>query len=748
MNKDAKFQFIQQWQTVDNDPTRNWGFSWSSSPIQFAPGAGTGIVLAGNAQTPGASQSQMYGTTIPTNVLILFPDQNGNIVDITKKLISDTKVKGVYLVIIYDFNNDGLPDIFLEFSHEFPLVPGSSTAYISQSNGTYEKINIGDYVLSSPFLCFFNNIPTIVTSGGIGDGAPYYQYNSLTKNFDIKFWGNTYNGNIYGSCALLGDFLSNGQQELVIGDFKNGPGYNFDVNTTPTKLVIYQLNGSSLASQPSFIASLYFDQPKYQALYQGLKFGTTYSGISHNYGVLTDDFNHDGKLDILAKISNYGFSGNDGSLSKTKLQMFQNLGDLQFKDVTDILGQAVDEDGDPIDYSMQVIDVDHSGINSYLCAGQPWNPMTSQQSNYILLNDGTGKLYAALHNEFQTWASQLKSQYPNLANYGITSFTAYQTSNGLINFIAINAECDIYNFPLQYDVTSDFRKDVVILDRNNSLLMRTWAGNDIIYDTNANTKSAHIDGGLGYNTAVYSDKSSSYVLSLQNGSLEVKHIRLNSAPNVDDNLVKIQTIKFSDLIIDATSLIKTASLSSTQIASLVELYIASFNRAPDSIGLNYWGSRLSDGMGLQDIAQSFFDQPETIVAYPSTMSTTAFVTKVYNNVLNRAPDTPGLNYWIGELGNGHISKNSFLLAIINGALAPTGSAIDKQTLTNKELVGAHYAIAQGLNNSTNWAKDVMSGVNELDSSVTSANIKTDAYALIASNPATSDLIVKLVGVAV
>ena len=152
-------------------------------------------------------------------------------------------------------------------------------------------------------------------------------------------------------------------------------------------------------------------------------------------------------------------------------------------------------------------------------------------------------------------------------------------------------------------------------------------------------------------------------------------------------------------------------------------------------------------MTLQDIAQSFFDQPETIAAYPSTMFTRDFVTTVYNNVLSRSPDTAGLNYWVGELGNGHISKNSFLLAIINGAQASTGSAIDRQTLANKELVGAHYAIYQGLNNSTIWAKDVMSGVSDLSSSVDSAYAKIDGYAVTASSSSTSDLIIKLVGVA-
>ena len=200
---------------------------------------------------------------------------------------------------------------------------------------------------------------------------------------------------------------------------------------------------------------------------------------------------------------------------------------------------------------------------------------------------------------------------------------------------------------------------------------------------------------------------------------------------------------------------KTAALSHGSIIDLVELYIASFNRAPDSVGLDYWGSRYYDGlnnipngMSLEQIAKSFFTQKETIAAYPSTMATKDFVTTVYNNVLSRGPDTGGLNYWVGQLDKGIVSKDSFLLAIINGAMAPTGSSVDRQTLANKEAVGEHYAIYQGINNSTNWAKDVMSGVTDQLSTVAVANAKTDAYAAVAANPATSDLIVKLVGVAV
>jgi hypothetical protein len=264
-------------------------------------------------------------------------------------------------------------------------------------------------------------------------------------------------------------------------------------------------------------------------------------------------------------------------------------------------------------------------------------------------------------------------------------------------------------------------------------------GDDTIY---APTWSASIDGGQGTNLTIFTNSSKLYSLSYKSSSLTV------TTNSISDTLYNIQKVTFSDLTIDTTSLTKTAALSHTNIVNLVELYIASFNRAPDSVGLDYWGSQLSDGMSLQDIAKSFFVQTETVAAYPSNMPTSDFVTKVYNNVLSRGPDTGGLNYWVGELNNGHVTKDSFLLAIINGAMAPTGSAVDRQTLANKESVGEHYAIYQGLNNSTNWAKDVMSGVTVQMATVTAANAKADGYAAISVNPATSDLIVKLVGVAV
>jgi hypothetical protein len=137
--------------------------------------------------------------------------------------------------------------------------------------------------------------------------------------------------------------------------------------------------------------------------------------------------------------------------------------------------------------------------------------------------------------------------------------------------------------------------------------------------------------GFGFaNTSIYGGVSKEFNISLVGSKIQISDLITNREGT--DQLYNIQKIQFNDFTLDTTMLTKTASLSSDQIVDLVELYIASFNRAPDSVGLYYWGSRLSDGMSLLDIAQSFFDQPETIAAYPSNMETTDFVTKVYNNV--------------------------------------------------------------------------------------------------------------------
>ncbi len=119
-----------------------------------------------------------------------------------------------------------------------------------------------------------------------------------------------------------------------------------------------------------------------------------------------------------------------------------------------------------------------------------------------------------------------------------------------------------------------------------------------------------------------------------------------------------------------------------------KLYVATFNRAPDSAGLNYWIN--SSGLKLSEVAQSFFDQIETQEKYPPGTSNKNFIQAVYNNLFNRDPDSGGWSYWEGKLNNNEISKNRFIEAVINGAL-DNENGQDKTILDNKNEVGLYFA---------------------------------------------------------
>jgi uncharacterized delta-60 repeat protein len=164
-----------------------------------------------------------------------------------------------------------------------------------------------------------------------------------------------------------------------------------------------------------------------------------------------------------------------------------------------------------------------------------------------------------------------------------------------------------------------------------------------------------------------------------------------------------------------TGYVPLPSVLGVNLSNVAKLYVATFNRAPDTLGLDYWVYQ--SGLGIEQIAQSFFDQPETQTLYPAGTSTTSFVTSVYSNLFNRAPDQLGLEYWVHELDIGSIAKQNFILAVINGA-QDTEISLDITILTNKMDIGLFFA-QEDLNN-VDDAKLVMENINSESSSVEDA----------------------------
>lgn len=95
-------------------------------------------------------------------------------------------------------------------------------------------------------------------------------------------------------------------------------------------------------------------------------------------------------------------------------------------------------------------------------------------------------------------------------------------------------------------------------------------------------------------------------------------------------------------------------------AKVYRLYRAALGRAADVGGLGFHvGTIEHAGLSLLQVAQNFMGSPEFAQNY-GTLDNTAFVTQLYANVLNRAPDPGGLAFHVGNLGNG-VSRAQVLL---------------------------------------------------------------------------------------
>jgi hypothetical protein len=147
------------------------------------------------------------------------------------------------------------------------------------------------------------------------------------------------------------------------------------------------------------------------------------------------------------------------------------------------------------------------------------------------------------------------------------------------------------------------------------------------------------------------------------------------------------------------------------IEDITLLYIATFDRAPDSDGAHFW---LESPYTIEEIADRFFYEKETQAMY-ADKSTEEFVTQVYRNVLDREPDSEGLAFWTDRLDSGEIEKSDFIIAIIDGTQGHPG---DTQTLEYKEEVGLAFVDA-GLNDG-DAARDIIQNLELSDEGVQEA----------------------------
>jgi Ca2+-binding RTX toxin-like protein len=164
------------------------------------------------------------------------------------------------------------------------------------------------------------------------------------------------------------------------------------------------------------------------------------------------------------------------------------------------------------------------------------------------------------------------------------------------------------------------------------------AGNDIIF---ADGGSDTIQGGTGIDTIKYNFSRLNYTLTLGEGNSTVKE--KNTGTN--DTFSTIERVVFSDKTV-------AIDIGVGEIGgSCYRIYKAAFNRTPDKNGLGFWIGQMDLGTTLVEVSAGFIDSDEFRTSYGTNPTNGEFLTKVYNNVLSRDPDSGGYDWWVDQLAN-------------------------------------------------------------------------------------------------
>lgn len=170
------------------------------------------------------------------------------------------------------------------------------------------------------------------------------------------------------------------------------------------------------------------------------------------------------------------------------------------------------------------------------------------------------------------------------------------------------------------------------------------AGNDTFTGTSGNDM---FDGSGGLDTVVMGVARSG-VTANQSGTT----LNVSSGSTGTDQFENMERLQFTDgtLAFDLDG----------NAGQTYRLYRSAFDRTPDEAGLSHNVNLMDGGMSIFDMASAFIQSAEFQQTYGTNITDTAFLTALYNNVLNRAPDQAGLTGWLSELSSGNQTRQQVL----------------------------------------------------------------------------------------
>jgi hypothetical protein len=161
-------------------------------------------------------------------------------------------------------------------------------------------------------------------------------------------------------------------------------------------------------------------------------------------------------------------------------------------------------------------------------------------------------------------------------------------------------------------------------------------------------------GGDGVDKIIYSKVMRNY--SVETNFLTGR-ATIKGAGGILDDVLYAERIEFSDsnLALDFYG----------SAGKAYRVYKAAFDRDPvqgDRVGLGYWIAQMDKGMSLTEAAARFVDSNEFRTLYGTDPTNAQFLSKLYQNVLGRAPEATGYNWWLNELNTNPSKTKAKVLA--------------------------------------------------------------------------------------
>ncbi len=550
----GKLSMAGRWAPIDNAGAYLIGPFWNVARI--GTGQLEGLVMDGWAYS-GFNNTATAIT--PVHAVVFQQQADGRLLEATSALFGNALTNGAGSAIVADFNGDGFDDVVFPAHNESPFIAMPSTAFVSRPDGSFTELRLSDEVMDHDArLVTLGGVRMILArsfggSGNGGDGPGFnviYRWNGSGFDVDLSL------GDLGGMAVLAGPFGGDATDWLIVGDSNLGPGVAWDP-TNPMLNYAYRYAGGRIRLPPVVLPTPYFNG---KAEYASFPSAWDPYSKTHTSRLWASDLNQDGLPDILAGQELWSSST---GLERSVFQLLLNNGGVSFADATDQLAPEYDKTSYTIDYSARLVDVDGSGIDTMFLSGGalPTPSLATAHGNYVLVNDGTGRLYAAMHNEFASMASAViayaQSQGGPVNSSSVPAFYPYRTSNGLINFLAMMSASStakgpfvFVNVALGMNLATDFHRDLTITTRSGSRNIRTFAGNDTIYRATGDP-DCRIDGGLGVNTVVYPGKRAEWIVARAGARITVAPA---SGAGGTDSLVRVQKAKFDDTTLDLTTL--------------------------------------------------------------------------------------------------------------------------------------------------------------------------------------------------